>query len=110
MHAVLGDNVLEQVPKPLVQVGLMQPLPVIRLVWLVQQGLRHLLACFTAPTSQRDNIQKIGKSLNLPLTLIGQTLPKKDSESKIYLLDVSGTELSDVAAAPFLKSFDHFSS
>jgi hypothetical protein len=50
MHVVLVDNVLEQVPKPLVQVGLMQPLPVIRLVWLVPQGLRHLLACFTVLT------------------------------------------------------------
>ena len=66
--------------------------------------------CFTAPSSQRGNIQAISKSLNLPLTLIGKTLPKKDMEVKLHLLDASGKELSDIEAAPLLKSFDHFAS
>jgi thiamine-monophosphate kinase len=66
--------------------------------------------CFTATSSQRGNIQAISKSLNLPLTLIGKTLPKKDMEVKLHLLDASGKELSDIEAAPLLKSFDHFAS
>lgn len=66
--------------------------------------------CFTAPASQRDNIQAISKSIGLPLTIIGKTVPKNDIEAKVHLLDVSGALLSDVEAAPFLKSFDHFAS
>jgi thiamine-monophosphate kinase len=66
--------------------------------------------CFTAPSSQRDKIQAISKSLNLPLTLIGKILPMRDSEAKVYLLDTTGTLLSNLQAAPFLNSFDHFAS
>ena len=66
--------------------------------------------CFTAPSSQRENIQAISKSIGLPLTIIGKTIPKKDAEVKVYLLDESGNHLSDAEAAPFLKSFDHFAS
>ena len=66
--------------------------------------------CFTAPSSQRENIQAISKSIGLPLTIIGNTIPKKDAEVKVYLLDESGNHLSDAEAAPFLKSFDHFAS
>jgi len=66
--------------------------------------------CFTAPSSQRENIQAISKSIGLPLTIIGKIVSKKDVEVKVDLLDDSGTLLSDVEAAPFLKSFDHFAS
>lgn len=66
--------------------------------------------CFTAPSSEREKIQLISKSLNLPLTLIGKILSKKDIEVKMCLLDASGTELSNTEAAPFLNSFDHFAS
>jgi thiamine-monophosphate kinase len=33
--------------------------------------------CFTASASQCDNIQAISKSIGLPLTIIGKTVPKK---------------------------------
>jgi thiamine-monophosphate kinase len=66
--------------------------------------------CFTAPSSARKKIQLISESLNLPLTLIGKILPKRDGEVKVHLLDASGIELSNTAAAPFLNSFDHFAS
>ena len=64
--------------------------------------------CFTAPASQRDNIQAISKSIELPLTIIGKTVPKYDDAVKVNLLNESGSPLSDTEAAPFLKSFDHF--
>ena len=64
--------------------------------------------CFTAPSSHRENIQAISKSIGLPLTIIGKTVPKNDIEAKVYLLDRSGTLLNDAEAAPFLRSFDHF--
>ncbi len=66
--------------------------------------------CFTAPSSQRDNIQTISHSLNLPLTLIGKTLLKKEVEEKIYLLDAFGMLLNDAETALLLNSFDHFAS
>lgn len=66
--------------------------------------------CFTAPASQRDNIQAISKSIELPLTIIGKTVPKNDDAVKVNLLNESGALLSDTEAAPFLKSFDHFAS
>ncbi|QWE08867.1 thiamine-phosphate kinase [Polynucleobacter ibericus] len=66
--------------------------------------------CFTAPSTQREKIHTISKILNLPLTLIGKILPKKDVEVRIHLLDASGIELSNSEAAPFLNSFDHFAS
>ena len=66
--------------------------------------------CFTASPSQRDKIQTIGKSLNLPLTLIGKTLPKKGIDAKLYLINSSGAVMSDAEMAPFLNSFDHFAS
>ena len=64
--------------------------------------------CFTAPSSQQKKIQEIGKSLNLPLTLIGKILPKKDDQARVYLIDASGALLSGLQAASFLNSFDHF--
>jgi thiamine-monophosphate kinase len=66
--------------------------------------------CFTAHPSQREKIQAISKSLNLPITLIGKILTREGIEVKIHLLDASGNPLSDVESAPFLKSFDHFAS
>jgi thiamine-monophosphate kinase len=64
--------------------------------------------CFTAHPSQREKIQAISKALNLPLTLIGEILPREDAEVKIHLLDTAGEKLSDIESASFLKSFDHF--
>ena len=66
--------------------------------------------CFTAPSSEREKIQALSESLELPLTIIGKVLPKKDTDTKVYLLDASGRHLNDVEAAPFLNSFDHFAS
>lgn len=66
--------------------------------------------CFTAHPSQREKIQAISKSLNLPLTSIGKILPREGAEVKIRLLDGSKKQLSDIESAPFLKSFDHFAS
>lgn len=66
--------------------------------------------CFTASSNQRNNIQAISKSLDLPLTMIGTIIPMQDVEVKVHLLNSSGTELSDAQSAPFLNSFDHFAS
>ncbi len=66
--------------------------------------------CFTAPSSQQEKIREISKSLHLPLTPIGKILPKKNDQARVYLLDASGTPLSDLEAAPFFNSFDHFAS
>jgi thiamine-monophosphate kinase len=66
--------------------------------------------CFTAPSIERKKIQLISQSLNLPLTLIGKILPKRDDEGSVHLLDASGIELSNTEAAAFLNSFDHFAS
>ena len=66
--------------------------------------------CFTAPSSLRDKIQAISRSLNLPLTLIGKTIPKKEAKVKIYLMTASGAVMNDAEAEPFLNSFDHFAS
>jgi len=66
--------------------------------------------CFTAHPSQHEKIQAISKSLNLPLSMIGKILPREGNEVKIHLLDASGSQLSDIESAPFLKSFDHFAS
>ena len=64
--------------------------------------------CFTASSSQHEKIQAIGKSLNLPITLIGKILPKEGVEVKVSLVNALGEVLSDIEAAPFLNSFDHF--
>ncbi len=64
--------------------------------------------CFTAATNNREQIRAISKSLDLPLTLIGTILPKKNIESKITLRDRSGKLLSDAETAIYLNSFDHF--
>ena len=64
--------------------------------------------CFTASSSQHEKIQAIGKSLNLPITLIGKILPKEGAEVKVSLVNALGEVLSATEAAPFLNSFDHF--
>ena len=64
--------------------------------------------CFTAHPSQREKIQTLSKTLNLPLTLIGEILPRESLGARIHLLNASGEKLSDIESAPFLKSFDHF--
>jgi thiamine-monophosphate kinase len=66
--------------------------------------------CFTANANQREKIRAISSALNLPLTLVGEILPKVYIEAKIHLLDASSKKLSDIESAPFLKSFDHFAS
>jgi len=66
--------------------------------------------CFTAPSDRRNQIYSISKSLNLPLTLIGTIVSKKNIESKIALRDSSGILLGDAETTIFIKSFDHFSS
>jgi len=66
--------------------------------------------CFTASSSQHEKIQAIGKSLNLPITLIGKILPKAGAEVKVSLVNALGEVLSATEAAPFLNSFDHFAS
>ena len=66
--------------------------------------------CFTAHSSQREKVQSISKSLYLPLTLIGKIVPKEGAEAKIHLINALGNKLSDIEAAPFFNSFDHFAS
>ena len=66
--------------------------------------------CFTAPKIQRGAVDQLSKTLNLPLTRIGQITPKKNSVSKISIIDASGKLVSDEEASSLLKSFDHFAS
>ena len=66
--------------------------------------------CFTAPKIQRGAIDQLSKTLNLPLTRIGQITPKKNSAPKISIMDASGKLLSDEEASSLLESFDHFAS
>jgi thiamine-monophosphate kinase len=64
--------------------------------------------CFTAPKTQRDDINQLSKTLRLPLTRIGHITLKKNSAPKINIRDTSGKLLDDKEAASLLKSFDHF--
>ena len=64
--------------------------------------------CFTAPTTHRDAINQLSKSLKLPLTRIGQITPKKNSTPKIKVINALGNLLSDEEVASLSKSFDHF--
>ena len=64
--------------------------------------------CFTAPTTHRDTINQLSKSLKLPLTRIGQITPKKNSTPKIKVINGLGNLLSDEEVASLSKSFDHF--
>ncbi|MDO8714503.1 MAG: thiamine-phosphate kinase [Polynucleobacter sp.] len=64
--------------------------------------------CFTAPTSQREAIAKIGANLNLPLTQIGSVKSMQNSAPEIRLINHAGATLNQLEANALLQSFDHF--
>lgn len=64
--------------------------------------------CFTAPTSQREAIAKIGANLNLPLTQIGSVKSRQNSAPEIRLINSAGATLNPLEANALLQSFDHF--
>ena len=64
--------------------------------------------CFTASIAQRNAIDQISKSLNLPLTRIGKITEKNSGLTNLRLINTNGDLLSDAQAANLLKSFDHF--
>ena len=64
--------------------------------------------CFTADKHQRDVIEKISKTLNLPLTRIGQIKAMKSSGANIEIQNSDGNQLSDTETTALMKSFDHF--
>ena len=64
--------------------------------------------CFTASIAQRNAIDQISKSLNLPLTRIGKITEKNSGLTNLRLINTNGDLLSDAQAAKLLKSFDHF--
>ena len=66
--------------------------------------------CFTAPSDQRNVIEKLSNSLHLPLTRIGQTTVMKNTEASIVLVSADGKRMSDSDTKILLKSFDHFAS
>ena len=66
--------------------------------------------CFTAPSDQRNAIQKLSSTLHLPLTRIGQTTVRKNTEASIVLVSADGKRMSDSDTKILLKSFDHFAS
>jgi thiamine-monophosphate kinase len=66
--------------------------------------------CFTAPILERNNIEKLSKSLDLRLTRIGQTVAMKTTEVNVVLFSADGKLLSDADTKVFMKSFDHFAS
>jgi len=66
--------------------------------------------CFTAPSDQRNVIEKLSNSLHLPLTRIGQTTGMKNTEASIVLVSADGKRMSDSDTKILLKSFDHFAS
>lgn len=66
--------------------------------------------CFTAPSKQRETIQKISQDLGLPLTRIGHITVKQNDKSTLRIIGADGNFLGDADAAALLKSFDHFAS
>jgi thiamine-monophosphate kinase len=64
--------------------------------------------CFTADKHQRDAFEQISKTLNLPLTRIGQILEMKGNVALIEILNSDGIQLSDIETTALMKSFDHF--
>ncbi len=64
--------------------------------------------CFTAATSQREAIAKIGANLNLPLTQIGSVKSMQNSAPEIRLINHAGATLNQLEANALLQSFDHF--
>lgn len=66
--------------------------------------------CFTAPSHQRNIIEKLSNSLHLSLTRIGQTTAMKNAEAEVALFSGDGNPISDSDTTILLKSFDHFAS
>lgn len=64
--------------------------------------------CFTAPKDQRDAVDQLSKTLDLPLTIIGQITIKNNLETNIKIFNVDGNLLNQTEAASLLQSFDHF--
>jgi len=64
--------------------------------------------CFTADKHQRDAFEQISKTLNLPLTRIGQILEMKGNVALIEILNSDGIQLSNIETTALMKSFDHF--
>ena len=64
--------------------------------------------CFTADKHQRDVIEQISKTLNLPLTRIGQITAMKSGGANIEIQNTDGNQLSDTETTALMKSFDHF--
>lgn len=64
--------------------------------------------CFTADKHQRDVIEQISKTLNLPLTRIGQITAMKSGRANIEIQNTDGNQLSDTETTALMKSFDHF--
>ena len=64
--------------------------------------------CFTAPSKQHDVILEISKSLDLPLTRVGQITAMQNEKSTIRIMGADGNFIGDADAAALLKSFDHF--
>jgi len=66
--------------------------------------------CFTAPSDQRNVIEKLSNTLRLPLTRIGQTTAMKNTEASIVLFSADGKQMGDSDTKILMQSFDHFSS
>jgi len=70
--------------------------------------------CFTAPSQNTDQIEAIGRKLNLRLTKIGKIIeapPIASNHSKVQrlqLIDQQGEPLNLEEVQMYLKSFDHF--
>jgi thiamine-monophosphate kinase len=64
--------------------------------------------CFTAPESQRANLSKISKELNLALTRIGKIKQIENNTPHISLMHSDGSTVTEIQTAALLKSFDHF--
>lgn len=65
--------------------------------------------CFTAAKNQRATIEHISKSLNIPITCIGQIQVMEKTFPQMHIVGRDGVTLGDKEAAALLKSFDHFS-
>jgi thiamine-monophosphate kinase len=66
--------------------------------------------CFTAPTTEREKIQSISKTLGLTLTKVGKiiSVPTEVSCNLINLVDDAGQILPTELSKQYLHSFDHF--
>lgn len=70
--------------------------------------------CFTAPSQNASQIEKIGRDLDLRLTKIGEITESpndrslNETASRMTLLDQNSVPLSLQEMQMYLKSFDHF--